>query len=163
MKSLLFFYEILYFVIEEECRYERRRLHFLNKYGSFDAFNFDLKSTERREIERKTYKMDAYPMRSTGISRSHSDRAQLVNYTSTQDFIGLKSDFISEAENDWLKQLIESPEIYLEFTDGTGAKNFKPVESIVGTSWLEKQTKNDKLFNMEVEIKMSHKNIRQGR
>lgn len=155
--------EILYFVIEEPCRYEQRRLHFVNRLGSFDTFNFNLKSTEKRDISRTSYKYDKYPIVSAGISRSHQDQAQVVNYVESQDTITLKSDFISEAENDWLKQLIESPEIYLEWTDETGAQNYKAVESIIGTSWVEKQTENDKLFNLEVEIKMSHKNYRQRR
>jgi len=155
--------ELLYFVIAEPCRYEQRRLHFLNRFGKHDSFNFNLKSTERREITKTGYKYDKYVVNSTGLLRYHADQAQVTNYVASQDFISLKSDFITEAQNDWLKQLIESPEIYLEWIDESGLQNYKAVESIVGTSWMEKQTENDKLFTMDVEIKMSQKNYRQRR
>ncbi len=155
--------EILYFVIEEPCRYEQRRLHFVNNLGGWDAFNFNLKSTERREIERKGYKYDKYPVVTAGISRSVSNQSQVTNYVASQDYISLRSNFITEAQNDWLKQLIESPEIYMEITDASGAQNYYAVENIVGTSWVEKQIENDKLFTMDVEIKLSQKNYRQRR
>jgi len=155
--------ELLYFEIEEPCRYVQRRLHFLNRFGKYDTFNFNLKSTERRDVNKTGYKYDKYPLVSAGISRTHADQAQVTNYVASQDFISLKSDFITEAQNDWLKQLIESPEIFLEWTDETGVQNYKAVEGIVGTSWMEKQTENDKLFTMDVEIKMSQKNYRQRR
>lgn len=155
--------ELLTFYLQDECRYDRRRLIFVNKYGSFEGFNFTLKSTQRREIERKGYKMDKYPMTTAGISRKIYDQAQVINHTATQDFIKLTSDFITEEQNNWLKQLLESPEIYLQVTLDVGAEYYYAVDSIVGTSWVEKQTKNDKLFNLEVEIKLSHKNYRQRR
>lgn len=155
--------EEITFYLQEPCRYEQRRLHFVNQLGGWEAFNFNLKSTERREIERKGYKYDKYPIVTAGISRSVSDQSQVTNYVATQDYISLKSDFITEAQNDWLKQLIESPEIYMEITDASGAQNYYAVENIVGTSWVEKQTKNDKLFTMDVEIKLSQKNYRQRR
>ncbi len=155
--------ELLTFYLQDECRYDRRRLYFVNKYGSFEGFNFTLKSTERRDIERKTYKKDKYPIFTGGISRKMYDQAQVINYVATQDYIRLTSDFISEDQNTWLKQLIESPEIYMQFTTDTDTEYLLAVESIVGTSWVEKQTKNDKLFNLEVEIKLSHKNYRQRR
>jgi len=155
--------EILTFNIVEPCRYEQRRLHYVNQLGGWAAFNFNLKSTKRREIERKGYKYDKYPVTSAGISRTLTDQAQVTNYVATQDFISLKSDFITEVENNEIKELIESPEIYLEITDTAGAQTYFAVENIVGTSWMEKQTENDKLFTADVEIKLSHKNYRQRR
>lgn len=155
--------EIITVYVSEPCRYEQRRLFWVNQLGGWEPFNFNLKSTERRDIERKGYKYDKYPIVTAGISRSVSDQSQVTNYVATQDYISLKSDFITEAQNDWLKQLIESPEIYMEITDATGAQNYYAVENIVGTSWVEKQTKNDKLFTMDVEIKLSQKNYRQRR
>lgn len=155
--------ETIRFNVVEPCRYTQRRLHYVNQLGGWEAFNFNLKSTERRDIERKGYKYDKYPVVAAGISRSLSDQAQVTNYVATQDYISLKSDFITEAENNNLKELIESPEIYLEIADVTGARQYFAVENIVGTSWMEKQTENDKLFTMDVEIKLSHKNYRQRR
>ncbi len=155
--------EILTFYLQDSCRYDLQRVHFVNQLGGWEAFNFTKKSTKRREIERKGYKYDKYPVVSAGISRSHSDQQQVTSWTKTQDFIKVTSDYLTEDQNNWLKQLVESPEIYLEFTDGTGARNYLPIESVVGTSWEEKQTINDKLFRLELELKYSNVNYRQGR
>jgi len=155
--------ELLYFEIEEPCRYVQRRLHFLNRFGSFDSFNFNLRSQGKREVSRKAYKYDKYPITSSGIDRKFTEFQQVTNFVKTQDTMSLRSEFITEAENEWLKQLIESPEIYLEELDGAGDYNFTTVESIVGTSWIEKATSIDKLFTMDVEIKFSQVNHRQRR
>jgi hypothetical protein len=155
--------ETLNFVMKEPCRYTQRRLHFLNRFGSFDSFNFDLRNQRKSEITRKTYKYNPYPIVNAGISRSFTEQNQVVNYGSVQETMILRSDFIDTDENTWLKQLVNSSEIYLEELDGTGTMNLTAIESCVGTSWLERETDIDKLFNMEVEIKFSTTDITQGR
>lgn len=155
--------ELLYFTIAEPCRYTQRRLHFLNRLGSFDCFNFNLRSQGKRDVVRKGYKYDKYPIVTAGISRGFTETQQVTSYVKTQDTMTLRSNFITEGENTWLKQLIESPEIYLEELDGVGDYNFTTVESIVGTSWMEKETSIDKLFTFDVEIKFSQVNYRQRR
>lgn len=155
--------EILYFVIEEPCRYTQRRIHFENRFGAFDTFNFNLRSQYEEEIKRTSYKKNKYPLNAAGINRQYQDTAQLVNYVETQQFLTVRSNYLTTAENEWLKQLIQSTEMYLEIVDHTGVANYQAFEMVTNSSWVEKETSIDKLWMMELKLKLSHSNSRQRR
>jgi len=155
--------EILYFTVEEPCRYEQRRVAFANRFGGFDYMNFDLRSQQKREVERKGYKYDKYPIVTAGISRLYQDQSQVTSFVKTQDSLTIRCDYLSTEQNTWLKQLIESPELYLQFTDPTGAENYLAYEKVNSSSWVEKDTEIDKVFNLELELKLSQANYRQRR
>jgi len=155
--------EELVFVMEEPCRYEQRRIHFANRLGGFDAFNFNARSQQKREIERKGYKYDKYPVTAGGIVRQYQDQSQVTTFVKTQDTLIVRSNPLTTEENEWLKQLVESPEIYLEFTDPTGAQNYLAYEKVNATTWTEKETSIDKIFILELELKLSQANFRQRR
>ncbi len=155
--------EMLEFEIEEPCRYAQRRLHFLNRLGSFDSFNFDMRSQESQDVESKGYKMDKYRIVTAGLSYAYNDPENITTFVKTSDKIKLRSEFLTTEQNTWLKQLISSPEIYLEFTDPSGVNQFQAVEKLTGKSWLQQDTTIDKLFDLEIEIVMSQSNFRQRR
>lgn len=155
--------EILTFNVVEPCRYEQRRIHFANRLGGFDAYNFNARSQNRREVERKGYKYDKYNVTSAGIVRKYQDQSQVTTFVKTQDTLLVRSEPLTTAENEWLKQLVESPEIYLEFTDATGAQNYLAYEKVNATTWTEKETSIDKIFILELELKLSQANYRQRR
>lgn len=155
--------ETLYFELSEPCRYEQRRVHFLNRFGSFDAYNFNLRSQIEETTESKSYKYNRYPLDSTGLIRQYQDQAQVVSFVRTQEYLTVRSDYLTTAQHDWLKQLVQSPEIYLEVEDHTGARNFVAYEKVEQTSWLEKNTSIDKLFILELKLKLSQQNYRQRR
>ena len=155
--------EILYFEIIEPCRYTQRRLHFLNRLGSFDSFNFNLRSQKSQDVSSQGYKMDKYTDTVSGALNSYQDPENITTFVQTADKMILRSDYLTNDENEWLKQLISSPEIYLEFTDPTGVQQYLAVQKLSGSSWLEKEVNFDKLFNMEVEIIMSQSDFRQRR
>jgi len=147
--------ETLTFIMQEPCRYTQRRIHFQNRFGSFDAFNFNLRSQKEETIERKGYKYEKYPLTNAGISRLYQDQAQVTNYTKIQEFLTVRSDYLTTEQNEWLKQFMNSTEMYLEFTDPSGAQNFIAYEKPEGNSWLEQETDIDKLFMMEAKLKLS--------
>lgn len=155
--------EILSFTIEEPCRYEQRRVFFENRFGAFEGFNFNLRSQQKRETDRKGYKYDKYPVVTAGISRAYQNQSQVTNFVKTQDSLTVRTEFLTTAQNEWLKQMIESPELYLQFTDHTGAENYLAYEKVNSSSWVEKVTEIDKLFNLELELKLSQANFRQRR
>ena len=154
--------EILYFTIDEACRYDRQRVHFVNRFGSFDSFNFDLRSTKKRTHTKKSYKSNKYPVTASGTSYSHSDWSNIDHYNEITETLKLTSKPLTTEQHDWLKQLIESNEVYLEFTDADSAKNFKAV-TIVNTEWVRKVESEDKIVLLEIELAMSHNSYRQRR
>jgi hypothetical protein len=63
----------------------------------------------------------------------------------------LISDWVNFVDYLWLKELIASPEVYLE-----RGNTFIPV-SISTTSWTEKKKFRDKAFNLELDIELGNK------
>ncbi len=147
--------EGLTFTIQEPCRYEFYRLHFLNRYGGFDSFNF----TSRNQITTKMTRMSYSRHETRILSNGRLDRLQQYDgkqdfHVTSQDSLKLRSDYLTEDENNWLKELIQSPQIYLEFDD-VGNNNLRPVR-MVSSSWTEKVTSIDKLFKLELNLEFSH-------
>ena len=148
--------EVMTFKIKEPCRYQEYRLHFQNRFGAFDSYTFQGRNQKSTAMQRTSYKSSAYPITAGGIERLHQEKSNITNWTKRTNKIKLISDYLETEENNWLEQLLYSNEIYLEFVDGSGDRNFKSVHKVVGTSWVEKETEHDKLFKLEIEIELGH-------
>ena len=106
--------ELFYYNIETECRFETRRLEFLNSLGGFDYFNFTKVSRHTEEIERKFFQTTPNDLSLTGaIDYSISNREKVQYYTKSMPKMKLTSDWVDYNTYNWLLELIESPEIYL--------------------------------------------------
>ena len=148
--------EEIHYNVNTECRYETRRLEFLNALGGFDGFNFTKVSRRTEEIERKFFKQNADNLNSSGvINYNLSDRQKVQYYTKSRPKMKLTSDFIDVATFNWLLELIESPEIYLY----EGGKRIT-VQNIEG-NWEEKRTDTDNVFNLELTLEFGVDNYRQ--
>ena len=156
-----------YYNIETECRYETRRIEFLNSLGGFDYFNFTKVSKHSEEIERKFFQTTANDLTSTGsINYSISNREKVQYYTKSSPKMKLTSDWIDSKTYNWLLELIESPEIYLLDSyalPNEDAINLRriPVKNING-NWEEKSDSVDKLFNLEIDLEFGMDNFRQS-
>ena len=159
--------EIFHFNIDTECRYETRRIEFLNSLGGFDYFNFTKVSKHSEEIERKFFETTANDLTSTGsINYSISNREKVQYYTKSSPKMKLTSDWIDSKTYNWLLELIESPEIYLLDSyalPNEDAINLRriPVKNING-NWEEKSDSVDKLFNLEIDLEFGMDNFRQS-
>lgn len=148
--------EEIWFNIDSECRYETRRLEFLNSLGGFDCFNFTKVSKKSEEIERKFYKQNADNLDASGvINYNLKDREKVQYYTKSMPKMKLTSDWIDAQTFNWLLELIDSPEIYL-YENGERIA----VQNIEG-NWEEKRSNVDMLFNLEVNLEFSMDNYRQ--
>jgi len=142
--------------IKEPCKYSANTLSFLNKLGGFDDFTFYLGDSSTHNVERKDMKVNVDPVSGTSIVYSMSERDKQTYYTKQSETIKLYSDWISEEEDAWLLELIESPEIYLQNGDDLIA-----VAKIKATSHTKRKVVRDKLFKLEVEIELGYDNYRQ--
>jgi len=155
--------EIFYYSITSECRYETRRIEFLNSLGGFDFFNFTKVSRRSEKIERKFFKMNQDNLDSSdgSIDYSISDREKVQYYTISRPSMKLISDWVSVDIYNYLLEMLSSPEVYLHEADNvTGDMQRIPVKSLVG-KWEEKRSKVDSVFNLEVTIDFGMDNIRQ--
>jgi hypothetical protein len=147
--------EPIYFNIDSECRYEVRRLEFLNALGGFDCFNFTKVSRISEKVERKFYKQNPDNMTSGVITYAQSDKEKTQYYTKGTPKMKLTSDWVDADTFNWLVELIESPEIYL-YENGQRIA----VQNIEG-DWEQKVTVVDTVFNLEINLEFSVDNYRQ--
>ncbi len=142
------------YILNGCSKYESYRVHFLNKFGGFDSFTFNKVSKQNESIERKQYKK-IYGSIEGRWSYNKYDRGAINYNTSIKDTLTLNSDWIIEAESEWLEQLIVSPEVYLDINNELIAVN------ITNSSYEKKKTINDKIFNLTIELEYSQKRFTQ--
>lgn len=146
------------FVIDNKCtKNVVYRFHFLNQIGGFDSFSFIRGSTKSVDIKRSSYKKVTGAMTSaTTYGYAKSDRGSVTYNTSLQDNIKVKSDWVDESTQNWLQELITSPEVYYDDpTHGLVAVQ------VVMSKFDIKQTAQDKLFNLEIEYEPAYNRYRQ--
>jgi len=132
-------------------QYETVRLHWLNKLGGFDAFNFQKNSSKEIDIERKQFKA---PL---PIGYSKSDRLKQNYNTTITDVININSDWVSDEVSAMLEELATSPIVYLE----RSATDFIAV-NIVNRNYETKTYMTDrKLFNVSFDIEYTYNRYRQ--
>lgn len=141
------------FNLDTECsQYPTVRLHWMNKLGGFDSFNFNKNTIKAMEIERKQFKA---PL---PIGYSKQDRLKTDYNTTINDKISINSDWITEAESKLLEELATSPVIYLERTP----TSFVAV-NITNTSYEVKTFLTDrKMFNVTFDIEYTYSRYRQS-
>ena len=141
------------FTYTPQCsNYSNVRLHWLNKLGAFESFNFIMNSRKSEDIERKQFKA---PL---PIGYLKSDRLKTNFNTTINDKISINSDWISEEQSILLEQLATSPVIYLE----RSATNFIAV-NITNTNYEIKKFLDDrKLFNLSFDIEYTYSRYRQS-
>lgn len=141
------------FTYTPQCsNYSTVRLHWLNKLGAFESFNFIMNSRKSEDIERKQFKA---PL---PIGYLKSDRLKTNFNTTINDKISINSDWITEQESELLEELATSPVIYLE----RSATEFIAV-NITNTSYEIKKFLDDrKLFNLSFDIEYTYSRYRQS-
>jgi len=94
-------------------------VHFLNKYGGFESFNFYKAHRQTFEIERKSYKQLPYTIDgSTGAMNLKT--GNVMNEQTTmfgvkyREKLKVQSNLLGDSDWQFLEQLINSPLIYLE-------------------------------------------------
>jgi len=141
------------FTYTPQCsNYSTVRLHWLNKLGAFESFNFIMNSRKSEDIERKQFKA-ALP-----IGYLKSDRLKTNFNTTINDKISINSDWISEEQSILLEQLATSPAIYLE----RSATNFVAVNITNQNYEIKKYLDDRKLFNLSFDIEYTYSRYRQS-
>ena len=139
--------------IDSDCSfYETFRLHWLNKLGGWDSYNFRKLSRQNEDIERKQFK------KFQNLNYNKYDRLKTNYHTKITDKISLSSDWITDAQAEVFEQLITSPAIYLERDTST----FIAI-NVTDSSYEQKKAVNErKLFNLTLDIEYSYERYRQA-
>ena len=148
--------ETFTFYINGRCsKYAPIRLHWLNRLGGFDSFNFNLKSMEETDITRASYKRDHHRFNGTNYLYDSMSRGVTDYHVMTQDKLTINTPFLTEAESVWMNDFASSPVVYQEVNNTLVAMSGKP-------KMIAKQTSlNDKLMQYTFELDYSLTNNRQ--
>lgn len=133
-------------------------LHFLNALGGYDTMLFSLVNRQSRTGQKKSFSSLEYVLNTSTYAMDRKN-ANGVLYGGATQFWGeqniaikLTSDWVNQTDYTWLKELIYSPEVYLELPLNT----FYPVQ-ITDSNWQEKKNYQDKQFNLELNIELGSK------
>lgn len=141
--------------VQSNCRFTTVRLHWLNKRGGWDSFNFTLKSFESIKVIKQLFNR-VYGTTTGTWSYQSSDRGDTVYDSRGKPAFRINSDWITEEESTWLEELLLSPEVYHEYDSGT----FIGVQ--IKTDTYEKQKKvNRRIFNISLEFEYSFDKVAQ--
>lgn len=141
-------------------RYDPIRIAYLNKYGAFDFFNFDLVNKTSFQIEKKGYERNY----SGDIYEANNIVVKNVNpiyYTKETQNWKIISDYVNDAQSELLRELYSSPLVYLNLVnDNYITPSWIPVKPNA-TTYEVKKTASDKLFNIEMDVEFQLINQRQ--
>lgn len=141
--------------VDCDPRYTTVNLYFINQYGMFDTARFGLASRLNMSVERKQFERRDYSLGTTSVDYYNANnvyRESVVNFGSKSEWqYKLTMDFPTDAEYQWLAELINTPQVYAEI-DG----DYYPV-SIVETNYEYSKYQNNKLKAFEVAINMNQK------
>ena len=140
--------------------YEPIRLTWLNQWGAWDYYTFNMKSTKTISTKGSTYQQ----LQGTWNKSSYKidsfkggKKAFRVNAT---EKIKMNTDFVSESESEWFEELINSPEVYILEgfkTDvaNSALNNYVIPVRLTTSSYTKKTVANDKLMQYTFEVEKS--------
>lgn len=143
--------------VENYCsKYPKFRLHWLNKLGGWDSYNFGKVSQESISVDSREFK--AYQT----LGYNSSDRLMTRYNTRVKDTITIQTDWISDDMADWFKGLFESPIVLLE-RPTTGTNYDMVAINIVERDYQVRKFANGRqLNNIQVSFQYSYDRYRQS-
>ena len=134
-------------------KYTSYNLHFMSHLGMFDTAKFALASRLTMEVMRKGFEKRDYTLGASSVSYYDANNKYVsskVNYLNKKDHsYKLTMDAPTDAEFEWLNELIDSPQIYFELEG-----YFYPV-SLKATNYEYSKYVNNRLRVFEVDIDLN--------
>lgn len=141
--------------VDIDCNpnYTPINLYFINAFGMFDTARFDLASRLTMDVERKTFEQRNYTFNNSSVDYYDSNKVyneSKINYGSkTNHSYKLTMNYPSDADYQWLAELIVSPQIYAEIEG-----NYYPV-TIKNTNYEYSTYTNNRLKALEIDIELN--------
>lgn len=134
--------------------YKNYTAHFLNKLGGYESMVFNKVSKRFFDVERKAYNQLGYRVSGAGVV---SVKSGSTMYQQKTEFAGrikerlrINTDWLSDAEYQWLAQLVTSPQVFIE-----DAGTLYPVV-VSATNYEFKEHIVDGLINLTLDVEFGN-------
>ena len=135
----------------DECKYEPKKITFVNKFGVLQDMYFFKKKVEQMTTKRESYKANTLTYANNYDTSVHTKRD--FNITANESMT-LSSGFLSESYNEVFKQLMLSEKVWITNRTDTGEKVL-PI-NIKTSDITYKTSLNDKLVEYTIEFDNSY-------
>jgi len=140
--------------ILEECKYEPKKVTFVNKYGALQDIYFFKKSVKKMNIKKESYKSNILDSNMVYNSSNHVYRDFNVM---GRESVTLSSGFLSEEYNEVFKQMMLSEKVWVTNITENG-EQVLPINVKTGDITY-KTSLNDKLVQYTIEFDKSFDTI----
>ena len=138
----------------EECKYEPKKVTFINKFGALQDMYFFKKSKENLSVKKESYKANIISASGTYDYTNHVNRDFNVV---GKESISLSSGYLSEEYNEVFKQLLLSEKVWVTNIIESG-EQVLPI-NVKTSSIAYKTSVNDKLVDYTIEFDKSFDTI----
>mgnify|MGYP007073087870 CR=1 FL=1 len=111
-----------------EQKYPNVRIKWKNRFGQFDYMNFDMVNKQSFSTQRKTYQPQLGTWESSTFGYQNYDTANQAYIVDSKQTIIVNSNWLPEAYNDILKQLLVAEEIYWVYDEAS--EDVRPITII---------------------------------
>ena len=139
---------------------------FINRYGVWENFSTDRVTRVNTSVARNNYKQPFVNYSSGGVYNYKRRGETNFNTSVTDDYV-ISTNWLTQAEANWVSQLIESDNVYVAIDPGDGPTP-EPAEStffpvVITNSSYTKNTgrKDQKIFSYDINFRFA--NQRRGR
>ena len=140
--------------------YEPIRLTWLNQWGVWDYYTFNMKSTKTISTKGSTYEQIEGTWNESVYKLNGFKGGKKAFRVNATEKIQMNTDFVSESESEWFEELINSPEVYIlkgfATTSTTSLLNqYATPVRLTTSSYTKKTVVNDKLMQYTFEVEKS--------
>ena len=148
--------ETFKFYIDSKCsKYTPIRLHWLNRLGGFDSFNFIYKSEVDTDVKRSSYLQEHHNFTGSSWEYNKASRGNTVYNVEMTSTTRVNTDFLTDSESEWMEDLFTSPVVYQEL-------NNELIAVTIDGKNIKRQTSlNDKLAQYTFDFTEALVNTRQ--
>jgi len=146
--------EVKNICVDFNCsRYGNIELTFIDRLGSYIPANFELQSFKQMDIQRDEYQKLLGGFDGSGWSYNSTDRGRVNINTTVKNQLTLNSNWLTEEEANYLKELYSSPDVYI-----TENGQLWPV-IVKSNSYRIVTKKNKKNIKIEIVIEYANSDV----
>lgn len=138
----------------EECRYEPKKLTFINKYGALQDVIFFKKFVKKMDVKKESYKANILTSSNTYSTSSHVKRD--FNIIGSEK-VTISSGWLTEEYNEVFKQMMLSEKVWITNVKD-GVSQVLPL-NVITSDLSQKTSLNDKLIEYTIEFENSYDTI----